>query len=93
MELAGGTDVDLTAAVQRDGGGVVAGGDAGVGEQSGAAVLDFEAAGDDGVFGGDRAHGLLGVRDKGKSKDERDVRNVFAMGAMGSHAIASGSWR
>ncbi len=55
-------------------GGVVAGRDAGVGEQRGAAVLDLEAAGDDGVLGGDCAHGLLGVRCNCKRKGRKDAK-------------------
>ncbi len=88
MELAGGADEDLAAAGERDGGGVVVGSDAGVGEEAGGVAADLETAGDEGVVRGDGAHGgttpwsklpgdpggcwLLGVECCCEGEDSRD---------------------
>jgi hypothetical protein len=57
VELAGGADKDFAAAGERDGGWMVVGSDAGVGEEAGGVTVDFEAAGHEGVVRGDGAHG------------------------------------
>ena len=66
-------DEDLAAAGERDGGWMVVGSDAVVGEEAGGVAVDFEAAGDEGVVCGDGAHGggrgLLGVG-RGCGQDE-----------------------
>jgi hypothetical protein len=73
MKLAGGADEDVAAAVERDGGGVVVGCDAGVGQQTGVVAVDLEPAGDERVAGGDGAHGdgrgLLGPNLSGMEEE------------------------